>query len=101
MRNIYCDSYDTIHLLDRIYKSSKKPQVRQRAHCIILSIRGYQIKEIGRILSVHINTVYNCFNNFEADGLLSLYNKKGQGRKPTIEAAHYDFLLECIKEYPK
>ncbi len=45
MRYIKSLTKETISLLVRIYKQSQYYQVRQRAHCLILSHEGYQISE--------------------------------------------------------
>ena len=43
MRFIRDLTFDTAKLLNRIYKESRHYQVRQRAHCILLSYKGVTI----------------------------------------------------------
>ncbi len=81
MRYIKGLTKDTIKLLKRIYKQSKYYQVRQRSHCILLSYERYKISELMAIFKVSRNTIYNWLNNWEANGLVGLYNREGY-KKP-------------------
>ncbi len=74
-------SQETIKLLWRIYRHSKKYQVRQRAHCIILIEQEYPIEQLIRIFAVSKKTIYNWKNNWLNRGLVGLYNRPGTGRK--------------------
>ncbi len=49
MRYIKGLTKDTSKLLKRIYKQSQYHQVRQRAHCILLSYQKYKISELMAI----------------------------------------------------
>ncbi len=82
MRNIINLNTETRKLLSRFYKQSQKHEVRQRAHCILLSFKGYSIGQLVEIFEVHMNTIYNWLNNWEKNGIVSLYKKTEQGRKP-------------------
>lgn len=68
-------------LLWRIYRHSKKHQVRQRAHCVLLMEEGYSIEQLIRIFAVSKKTIYNWKNNWLSRGLIGLYNRPGTGRK--------------------
>ena len=100
MRHIKELNFETISLLKRIYKSSKKQAVRERARCILLSFKGYTINQLVDIFDTHLNTIYNWFNNWEKLGLRSLYNLKGQGRKLKISLENKDFVRKLIEKYP-
>ena len=81
MRYIKGLTKDTAKLLKRIYKQSQYHQVRQRAHCILLSYQKYKISELIEIFRVSRNTIYNWLNNWESLGLVGLYDRGGRGRK--------------------
>ncbi len=100
MRYITNLNFETLHLLNRISKYSKKPQVRQRAMCIVFSFNKLSISQLITILKVHRNTIYNYLNNWENHGLLSLYNYKGQGRKCIITPDNEQFVMETVNEFP-
>lgn len=101
MRYIKNLCYDTRHLLKRIYKNSRKHEVRQKAKCLLLSFQGYSIIELSEIFEVHFNTIYAWFNAWETEKLLSLYHAKGQGRKPKINADSQELVAKMIAENPK
>ena len=92
---------DTSKLLKRIYKQSKYYQVRQRAHCILLSYQKYKISELMEIFKVSRNTIYNWFNNWESCGLIGLYNHPGQGRKKIFNDRQREIIKQWVKETPK
>ena len=97
MRYIKNLCYDTRSLLKRIYKHSRKHEVRQKAKCLLLSFQGYSITELSEIFEVHFNTIYA----WETEKLLSLYHAKGQGRKPKINADSLELVAKMIAENPK
>ncbi len=101
MRFIEGLSYETQSLLERIYKKSKKNEPRQKAHCILLSYRGFNINQLVNIFNVHLNTIYKWLNDWEAKGILSLYHKKGQGRKLLLENINEQDIKDLISENPK
>ena len=45
-------------LLKRIYCQSKKLQVRQRAHCLILANQGTKVENLMQIFQVSRKTIY-------------------------------------------
>ena len=92
---------DTVKLLERIYKQSKYYQVRQRAHCILLSYQRYKISELMGIFRVSRNTIYNWLNNWESLGLVGLYNREGRGRKKLFNPLQQEMIKAWVKETPK
>lgn len=53
------------------------------------------------IYNVHLNTIYNWFNEWEKRGLLSLYTEKGQGRKPLLDESKCQEIRKLVIENPK
>ena len=88
-------------MLQRIYKQSKHYQVRQRAHCLILSAQGYKISELMSIFKVSRNTVYNWFNSWDSSQLVGLYNQSGRGRKRIFNFRQGEQIKNWVKETPK
>lgn len=101
MRFIRDLNVDTAKLLKRIYKHSVHPQVRQRAHCILLSYEGKTIPELISIFQVSRNTIYNWINDWEDNRLIGLYNRTGQGRKPRFNEAQKQQIKVWVKSAPK
>ncbi len=101
MRYIKGLTKDAAKLLKRIYKESKYYQVRQRAHCILLSYQKYKISELMTIFQVSRNTIYNWLNNWEDLGLVGLYNREGRGRKKLFDSLQQKIIKDWVKETPK
>ncbi len=101
MKYIKALNPDSLKLLKRIYKHSKKSHVRIRAHCILLNVKGYQAKEIAKILEIHISSVYDRLNAWEASGFRSLYNRKGQGAKSKLSKDQKEQVKAMVKESPR
>ncbi|MFM5890464.1 MAG: helix-turn-helix domain-containing protein, partial [Dolichospermum sp.] len=85
----------------RIYKQSRHYQVRQRAHCILLSYEGVTISELIDFFQVSRRTIYNWMNDWEDKRLLGLYNQTGRGRKPTFNEEQKQKIKSWVKLYPK
>ncbi len=94
-------SRETIKLLRRIYRHSKKYQVRQRAHCIILLEEGYHVEQLMKILAVSRKTIYNWKNNWLTRGLVGLYNRPGTGRKEIFNDEQKKQIKQWAKHHNK
>ena len=101
MRFVKPLSHDTIHLLQRIYKHSQLHRVRQRAHCVLLSHRGYPVTTLLDIFQVTRITLYHWVEAWEQDRLIGLYDQKGKGCKPELSPAQKEQVKQWAKVYPK
>lgn len=88
-------------LLERIYRSSKHHQVRQRAQCLILASQGVKVEELIKTFQVSCKTVYNWFERWESEGMVGLYNQPGQGRKPTFNWEQKSKIREWAAQSPR
>ncbi len=88
-------------LLERIYRQSRKSQVRQRAHCLILANQGVKVEELIKIFSVSYRTIYNWFYRWESEGILGVYNKPGRGRKSKFNSQEQAQIKEWTKQEPR
>jgi transposase len=91
---------ETQRLLQRLYRQSRHHQVRQRAHCILLSSQDYSIAQLMDIFSVSRKTLYNWLNNWEAQGVLGLYNRPGRGRKNTFCPEQIEQIRLWVQQSP-
>lgn len=73
-----------ITTLEEGLKNGKKYQFRNRCQCLLLSHQGYEVKQLGPLFKVSLLTVYKWFDRWEAEGLVGLMNRSGQGRKPKL-----------------
>jgi len=92
---------ETIKLLKRIHKCSKSFQVRNRAHCILLRNQGWTMKKIAETFFKSEKTIFNWIKTWEKNGLVGLYNRKGQGRKPTFNQEEKTEIKSWVEENPK
>lgn len=93
-------SPETLHLLQRIYQRSTRHQVRQRAHCILLSFDGYPVTELMAIFAVTRKTIYTWLDAWEQDRLVGLYDRPGRGRKRTFSDAEQQQIRDWAKATP-
>jgi transposase len=101
MRFIQGLSHETTKLLQKVYKASKYHQVRQRAQCILLSYQGYMTNELAHIFQVDRITIYNWFNAWESHHFAGLYDSKGRGRRPILNAEQQEQVREWAQQYPR
>jgi len=101
MRFIRELSLETQRILKRIYKESKHHQVRQRAHCILLSFQGLTMNELIVLFKVSRKTLHNWLTAWEDEKLVGLYNRPGRGRKPKLKAEQKEQIREWVKAEPK
>lgn len=101
MRFIHRLSKDTIKLLERINKSSRHHQVRQRSQCCLLSHEGHSIDQLASIFQVTRLTITNWLNDWDKFALIGLYDRPGRGRKPKLTPQQQDQVKTWAKETPK
>lgn len=73
-------------------------QFRNRSHCLLLSSQGYNISSLASIFNVSRITIYNWLNRWDNQGLMGLYNEKGQGCKPILTDADIEKVKQRVKE---
>ena len=101
MRFIQLLSSETVSLLQRIYRQSKRPQVRQRAQCILLSNQGFTIAQLMQIFGVSRKTIYNWFTTWEERSVAGLYDRRGRGRKPIFTTEQREQIHRWAQATPK
>jgi transposase len=92
---------ETQRLLQRLYRQSRHHQVRQRAHCILLSSQNYSIAQLMEIFLVSRKTLYNWLNHWETQGVVGLYNRPGRGRKGTFSPEQIEKLRLWVHQSPR
>jgi transposase len=93
-------SPETLRLLQRIYQRSTRHQVRQRAHCVLLSFDGYPVTELMVIFAVTRKTIYTWLDAWEQDRLVGLYDRPGRGRKRTFNDEEQQQIRDWAKATP-
>lgn len=88
-------------LLKRLYKTSKKHLVRQRAHCILLSGQGTPVLEVAKLFGVTSRTIYTWLDRWEERRFAGWYDRPGRGRKRSLPSSQQEHVKQWVKEYPK
>lgn len=101
MRYIQDLSPETQRLLERIYQESTRSQVRARAHCILLSFRGFTIAQLMEIFGVSRRTIHYWFQKWDTLKLVGLYDRAGRGRKPKLSPDQKQQVKDWVKSEPK
>lgn len=84
------------------HKYGKSPDFRNRCHMILLSHRGFEVKQIRRIVDVCAQTVYKTMQKWQAHGIIGLIRRAGQGRKPYLRqenAEHVQAVQNAAKHH--
>ena len=68
---------------------------------MLLSNKGFSINQLVEIFDVHLNTIYNWLDSWTTEGILSLYHKKGQGRKSLMKNIKEQDIKDLVIENPK
>jgi len=90
MKNITNLTPKTINELNNIIKYNDKFRARKRAEAILLSHNGKTVNEIVEILNLKHQAIWKWFRNFEKDGIDSLHEKPGRGRKSPLRDLNID-----------
>jgi len=100
MRFIEDVSQETQNILQRIDKYSRHYRVRPRAHCMLLSSKGYTTTQLQEIFHVDRITIYPWFNAWESRRLCGLYERKGRGRPPKLTPEQKEQIHQWAKDFP-
>ena len=94
-------SQETMRMLQRIDKHRKHHRVRQRAHCLLLSVQRHTTTELMDIFQVDRITMYHWFDAWDSRHLAGLYDKANPGRPPTCTPEQKAQIRQWAKDYPK
>lgn len=87
--------------LKEMYENHPSPQVRMRAHAVLLSNKGFEIKEIVEIFDKCRQTVSEWIAAWRKLGITGLFNAFRKGRPKKLTEEEEDIVLEAIKEEPR
>jgi transposase len=86
--------------LELIIKQDTRYRVRNRANAIIYKSKSYKVDEIAKILSVRPQTVYLWIREYEKEGIESLYEKQGKGRKSILKLEYTEEIKALVINQP-
>lgn len=87
--------------LECAHKNHPSAGVRNRAHMIILSNKGYQLKDIADICGVTRQAVSRVINRWEKRGLRGLYDDPRPGKPRLLTPEDEDFIHKMVDEEPR
>lgn len=100
MRYIKLDDPSLV-MLKELHKNHTNFVMRRRAQILLFSHKGLSINKIGELLDLERKAVAQCFDTWEADGLMGLYSKKGRGAKPIFTKEDKEKIKTIIKKNPR
>lgn len=87
--------------LQEALKYGPNARVRQRAHAIYLSSKGFKIPQLVEIFEVDRDTLSVWLDQWERQGLMGLYDAPRAGRPLLYTEAEQQRLVELVEEKPQ
>jgi transposase len=72
--------------LETTHRNHKKPYVRERCKCILLSSEGFSAKNLARLFKVRTRTIYEWIHRYMESGLNGLFIVIGRGLKARLNS---------------
>ncbi len=90
-----------ITTLQQAWRLGSTPYLRERAHAVLLSHRGYSLDQIADILGVQYQTVSNWIDQWEDYGITGLYKHHGGGATAIFSTEEVERFKELVKDEPR
>jgi transposase len=87
--------------LENLMKSSPTHRIRQRAHAILLSARGYSIDSLADIFSTHRNTISEWLDAWASDSFGGLADAPKPGRPRKLSTSEEQQVIESVEKNPQ
>lgn len=87
--------------LEAAHKNHQTARVRNRAHVIILSHKGFQMRKIAEICGIDRHAVSRVINNWEQFGIRGLYDAPRPGRPNILTPEDEEFVHEAVGKEPR
>jgi len=87
---------EQISELQEVVKKDKKSRTIQRAQALLFRYKDVSVIDIAFTLNVGSDTVYLWIRNYRKNGIKSLYEKVGRGRKSMFKDIRKDELKVLI-----
>ena len=92
---------EQIQQLKQLWPTGSSTRIRQRAHGILLSSKGYSIDEIANILEVRRNSVSSGIQAWERAGISELSDQPRRGAPSQLNDNDIKRLEQLLTEYPQ
>lgn len=87
--------------LQAMYQHHGNYYTRLRAHSVLLSSDGWNVREIAKILGVNRQSVASWLHAWEAQGLCGLIEAPRSGRPKRLDESEIKLVLEFVKDEPR
>ncbi len=77
------------------------PCVRERAHAVLLSSKGYSLAQIADVFDVQYQTISRWIDDWEFSGIQGLYKDHGGGKPTIYNDQEAQRLADLIAEEPR
>ena len=90
-----------ITTLQQAWRFGPSPYIRERAHAIFLSHRGYTLQQIADVFSIQYQTISHWIDQWEDLGIRGLYKSHGGGARMTYSPEEVSRFQELVKDEPR
>lgn len=94
------DEAETV-TLEAAYRNGPSFRLRQRAHAVLLSARGFTVPQLCRVFGVWRNGVIGWLDSWEEQGLLGLYDRPRSGRPLLYTDSECQQLKAWVDQEPR
>lgn len=86
--------------LEGLWRLGRSHRVRERAHAVLLSAKGYTLDQVADVLEVDRDAVARTLDRWQAGGVAALEEGHRPGRRPKVDAALEAEVLAAACEQP-
>ena len=86
--------------VEGLWRSGRSHRVRQRAHAVRLSAKGYTLDQIADVLAVDRDAVSRTLDRWKRGGVAALEEGHRPGRRPKVDADLEAQVLAAAAEQP-
>ena len=86
--------------LEGLWRGGRSHRVRQRAHAVRLSAKGYPLDQIADVLEVDRDAVSRTLDRWEQGGAVALEEGARPGRPPKVDVALEAEVFAAAGEQP-
>jgi transposase len=87
--------------IQEMFQNYPEKRLRERALMVVLSSKGYNVKQIADILECRENTVSKWLSAYEKQGFLGLYDQPIPGRPPKLSKGQEKQIEEWLDHSPR
>lgn len=91
---------EQLNSLRELHKEGATHRVRQRAHAVLLSAKGYTLNQLASLFDLDRDTVSEWLRVWEQQGPAALCDAPKRGRPSKLDEAVREELVQTVREAP-